>query len=63
MDSKFTTHFPAQFVAFNDLNERINKQILGILSGARRLVIVEAGSKRVEGIVSVSDVFRFLLGC
>lgn len=31
--------------------------------GARRLVIVEAGSKRVEGIVSVSDVFRFLLGC
>ncbi|XP_024026913.1 sucrose nonfermenting 4-like protein isoform X2 [Morus notabilis] len=28
----------------------------------RRLVIVEAGSKRVEGIVSLSDVFRFLLG-
>ncbi|CAN4111116.1 unnamed protein product [Withania somnifera] len=31
--------------------------------GARRLVIVEAGSKRVEGIISVTDVFRFLLGC
>ncbi|XVE63020.1 hypothetical protein DITRI_Ditri06bG0166000 [Diplodiscus trichospermus] len=30
--------------------------------GARRLVIVEAGSKRVEGIISLSDVFRFLLG-
>ncbi|KAH6756211.1 sucrose nonfermenting-like protein [Perilla frutescens var. hirtella] len=30
--------------------------------GVRRLVIVEAGSKRVEGIVSLSDVFRFLLG-
>ncbi|XP_015875088.2 sucrose nonfermenting 4-like protein [Ziziphus jujuba] len=30
--------------------------------GIRRLVIVEAGSKRVEGIISLSDVFRFLLG-
>ncbi|KAG9132788.1 hypothetical protein Leryth_014061 [Lithospermum erythrorhizon] len=30
--------------------------------GVRRLVIVEAGSKRVEGIVSLSDVFRFLVG-
>lgn len=31
-------------------------------SGLRRLVIVEAGSKRVEGIITLSDVFRFLLG-
>ncbi|XP_077219139.1 sucrose nonfermenting 4-like protein isoform X2 [Tasmannia lanceolata] len=30
--------------------------------GLRRLIIVEAGSKRVEGIISLSDVFRFLLG-
>ncbi|RDY11313.1 Sucrose nonfermenting 4-like protein, partial [Mucuna pruriens] len=30
--------------------------------GVRRLVVVEAGSKRVEGIISLSDVFRFLLG-
>ncbi|XP_047311013.1 sucrose nonfermenting 4-like protein [Impatiens glandulifera] len=30
--------------------------------GVRRLVVVEAGSKRVEGIVSLSDVFRFLVG-
>ncbi|MQL86545.1 hypothetical protein Taro_019078, partial [Colocasia esculenta] len=30
--------------------------------GVRRVVIVEAGSKRVEGIISLSDVFRFLLG-
>ncbi|CAH9148842.1 unnamed protein product [Cuscuta epithymum] len=30
--------------------------------GVRRLVIVEAGTKRVEGIISLSDVFRFLLG-
>ncbi|KAJ1380908.1 Immunoglobulin-like fold [Sesbania bispinosa] len=30
--------------------------------GVRRLVIVEAGSKRVEGIISLRDVFRFLLG-
>ncbi|XP_022844693.1 sucrose nonfermenting 4-like protein isoform X2 [Olea europaea var. sylvestris] len=30
--------------------------------GVRRLIIVEAGSKRVEGIVSLSDIFRFLLG-
>lgn len=31
-------------------------------SGVRRLVIVEAGSNRVEGIISLSDIFRFLLG-
>ncbi|XP_011014797.1 PREDICTED: sucrose nonfermenting 4-like protein isoform X2 [Populus euphratica] len=30
--------------------------------GVRRLVIVEAGSKRVEGIVTLSDIFKFLLG-
>ncbi|KAJ4839918.1 AMP-activated serine/threonine-protein kinase regulatory subunit [Turnera subulata] len=30
--------------------------------GVRRLVVVEAGSKRVEGIISVTDVIRFLLG-
>ncbi|KAB1214028.1 Sucrose nonfermenting 4-like protein [Morella rubra] len=30
--------------------------------GVRRLVVVEAGSKRVEGIVSLSDIFKFLLG-
>ncbi|XP_057539192.1 sucrose nonfermenting 4-like protein isoform X1 [Amaranthus tricolor] len=30
--------------------------------GVRRLVIVEAGSKRVQGIITLSDVFRFLLG-
>lgn len=35
---------------------------LFIFLGVRRLVIVEAGSKRVEGIISLSDVFRFLLG-
>ncbi|KAI3756109.1 hypothetical protein L1987_55925 [Smallanthus sonchifolius] len=29
--------------------------------GVRRVVIVEAGSKRVEGIISVGDIFRFLL--
>ncbi|KAF1891188.1 hypothetical protein Lal_00001329 [Lupinus albus] len=29
--------------------------------GVRRLVIVEAGSKRVEGIVSLGDIFKFLL--
>ncbi|KAK7269337.1 hypothetical protein RIF29_22062 [Crotalaria pallida] len=28
----------------------------------RRLVVVEAGSKRMEGIISIGDVFRFLLG-
>ncbi|XAR49118.1 hypothetical protein NMG60_11032189 [Bertholletia excelsa] len=30
--------------------------------GVRRLVIVEAGSKRVEGIISLTDVFKFLMG-
>ncbi|XP_031376692.1 sucrose nonfermenting 4-like protein isoform X2 [Punica granatum] len=29
--------------------------------GVRRLIVVEAGSKRVEGIISLSDVFKFLL--
>ncbi|KVH93559.1 Cystathionine beta-synthase, core [Cynara cardunculus var. scolymus] len=32
------------------------------IPGVRRLVIVEAGSKRVEGIISLTDLFRFLLG-
>lgn len=30
--------------------------------GVRRVIIVEAGSKRVEGIISLSDLFRFLIG-
>ncbi|RRT80788.1 hypothetical protein B296_00009943 [Ensete ventricosum] len=30
--------------------------------GVRRLFVVEAGSNRVEGIISLSDVFKFLLG-
>uniref|UniRef100_A0A1D1Z217 Sucrose nonfermenting 4-like protein n=1 Tax=Anthurium amnicola TaxID=1678845 RepID=A0A1D1Z217_9ARAE len=29
--------------------------------GVRRIILVEAGSKRVEGIISLSDIFRFLL--
>ena len=31
-------------------------------SGVRRLIIVEAGSKRVEGVISLSDIFKFFLG-
>ncbi|KAL1536275.1 AMP-activated serine/threonine-protein kinase regulatory subunit [Salvia divinorum] len=31
--------------------------------GVRRLIVVEAGSKHVEGIVSLGDAFRFLIGC
>ncbi|XP_019419609.1 PREDICTED: sucrose nonfermenting 4-like protein isoform X1 [Lupinus angustifolius] len=30
--------------------------------GVRRIVIVEAGSNRVEGIVSLGDIFKFFLG-
>lgn len=30
--------------------------------GVRRIVIVEAGTKLVKGIITLSDVFRFLLG-
>ncbi|KAI0510383.1 hypothetical protein KFK09_010984 [Dendrobium nobile] len=30
--------------------------------GVRRVIIVEAGSKRVEGIISLGDVFKFFLG-
>ncbi|KAG6400075.1 hypothetical protein SASPL_141563 [Salvia splendens] len=38
-------------------------QILSIKSWrVRRLVVVEAGSKHVEGIVSLGDAFRFLMG-
>ena len=33
-----------------------------LISGVRRLVIVEAGSNRVEGIISLTDIFKFLLG-
>ncbi|KAL0368246.1 UNVERIFIED_CONTAM: Sucrose nonfermenting 4-like protein [Sesamum calycinum] len=29
--------------------------------GVRRLIVVEAGSKHVEGIISLGDVFRFLM--
>ncbi|CAN6296981.1 unnamed protein product [Urochloa humidicola] len=29
--------------------------------GVRRVFIVEAGSKRVEGVISLSDIFKFLL--
>ncbi|XP_014512201.1 sucrose nonfermenting 4-like protein isoform X1 [Vigna radiata var. radiata] len=31
--------------------------------GVRRLVVVEAGTRRVEGIISISDIFRLLLCC
>ncbi|XP_027935493.1 sucrose nonfermenting 4-like protein [Vigna unguiculata] len=31
--------------------------------GVRRLVVVEAGTLRVEGIISIGDIFRFLLCC
>ncbi|KAI8002835.1 Sucrose nonfermenting 4-like protein [Camellia lanceoleosa] len=30
--------------------------------GVRRLIVVEAGSKRVEGIITIGDIFRFLVG-
>ncbi|KAL7123846.1 hypothetical protein ABFS83_14G009900 [Erythranthe nasuta] len=30
--------------------------------GVRRLIVVEAGSKHVEGIISLGDVFRFIMG-
>lgn len=29
--------------------------------GVRRLICIEAGSRRVEGIISLKDVFNFLL--
>ncbi|XP_038991661.1 sucrose nonfermenting 4-like protein isoform X2 [Hibiscus syriacus] len=38
---------------------RVMKQLAN--PGVRRLVIVEAGSNRVEGVISLTDVFRFLL--
>ncbi|KAJ8766287.1 hypothetical protein K2173_022346 [Erythroxylum novogranatense] len=30
--------------------------------GVRRLIVVEAGSRRVEGIITLGDIFKFLLG-
>ncbi|XP_042498864.1 sucrose nonfermenting 4-like protein [Macadamia integrifolia] len=39
-----------------DIMERLSDPVV------RRLIVIEAGSKRVEGIISLSDVFNFLLG-
>ncbi|CAJ1941050.1 unnamed protein product [Sphenostylis stenocarpa] len=41
--------------------EHLNLKNAALDSGVRRLVIVEAGSKRVEGIISLSDIFKFFL--
>ncbi|KAJ8766747.1 hypothetical protein K2173_007814 [Erythroxylum novogranatense] len=30
--------------------------------GVRRLIVVEAGSRRVEGIITLRDIFKFMLG-
>ena len=52
-------------LSFNCMGDSTLKQTPFLnngLSGVRRLVIVEAGSKRVEGIISLSDIFKFLLG-
>ncbi|KAL6581922.1 AMP-activated serine/threonine-protein kinase regulatory subunit [Orobanche minor] len=49
-------HMCLQSDPFHMVLERLSQP------GVRRLVIVEAGSKRVQGIISLSDVFRFLLG-
>lgn len=35
--------------------------IVLLFTGVRRLIVVEAGSKHVEGIVSLGDAFRFLM--
>lgn len=40
----------------------LQSNLLISFAGVRRLVVVEAGSKRVEGIISVGDIFKFLLG-
>ncbi|CAL5385012.1 unnamed protein product [Camellia sinensis] len=29
--------------------------------GVRRLIVVEVGSKRAEGIITIADIFKFLL--
>lgn len=31
-------------------------------SDVEELVVLEAGSRRVEGVISIGDVFRFLFG-
>lgn len=49
-------------VPFKKKEKKTNNLIPLYVSGVRRLVVVEAGSKRVEGIISLSDVFRLLLG-
>ncbi|CAL5413163.1 unnamed protein product [Camellia sinensis] len=33
-----------------------------VMEWVRRLIVVEAGNKRVEGIITIGDIFRFLLG-
>ncbi|XP_043724069.1 sucrose nonfermenting 4-like protein [Telopea speciosissima] len=40
----------------HDTMERLSDPVV------RRLIVIEAGSKRVEGIISLTDVFNFLFG-
>ncbi|OVA09714.1 CBS domain [Macleaya cordata] len=42
--------------SLHEVMERLSDPVV------RRLIVVEAGSKRVEGIISLRDVFSFLLG-
>ncbi|KAJ4961389.1 hypothetical protein NE237_021299 [Protea cynaroides] len=42
--------------SLHDVMERLSDPVV------RRLIVIEAGSKRVEGIISLSDVFNFLFG-
>ncbi|KAG6382222.1 hypothetical protein SASPL_158143 [Salvia splendens] len=44
------------------IQDPLHKVLERLSQPVRRLVVVEAGSKHVEGIVSLGDAFRFLMG-
>ncbi|KAI3459286.1 hypothetical protein Pfo_015949 [Paulownia fortunei] len=64
-DDPFSAHGSNNQRCFMCLRSDPLHKVLERLSqpGVRRLVIVEAGSKHVEGIISLGDVFRFLMAC
>ncbi|KAL6503415.1 AMP-activated serine/threonine-protein kinase regulatory subunit [Orobanche gracilis] len=63
-DDPFSPHGSNTQRCFMCLRSDPLHKILERLSqpGVRRIVVVEAGSKHVEGIISLGDVFRFLVG-
>ncbi|KAG0479847.1 hypothetical protein HPP92_010705 [Vanilla planifolia] len=56
-DEQETNALTFRYIALQEVMERLSSP------GVRRVVIVEAGSKCVEGIISLSDIFRVVEKC